>query len=215
MTRLAQTERSALCDLALQLGEDQPTLSGEWSVKDLVVHLIVREGGPAALGILLPPLAKLTDVESRRVGRREFAVLVEKLRNGPPLLSVYAPPRIDTMLNTLEYFVHHEDIRRAQPDWSPRTMGDQAEKLLWSMVRTAGKGLTRGAPVGVTIENSATGSRHDLTTGDPVVTVRGLPSEVVLYVFGRTAQARVELTGDQEAVARLGFPPASEHATAS
>ena len=51
MTRMARTERDALCDLALQLGESEPTLCGDWSVKDLVVHLLVRERSPAAAGI--------------------------------------------------------------------------------------------------------------------------------------------------------------------
>jgi len=119
---MAQSERAALCDLALQVGEDQPTLSGDWTVKDLVVHLLVREGSPAAVGILLSPLSKLTDLESQRLGRRDFAVLVEKLRSGPPVYSPYAVPRLDALLNTLEFFVHHEDIRRAQPDWSARDL---------------------------------------------------------------------------------------------
>jgi uncharacterized protein (TIGR03085 family) len=201
--RLAQTERTRLCDVALQVGEDAPTLSGDWTVKDLVVHLLVREGSPAAAGIVVQPLAKLTELESRRVGRRDFAVLVEKLRKGPPRLSPYAVPRLDAVLNTLEFFVHHEDIRRAQPDWTPRELGDEAEKTLWAMIRTAGKGLTRGAAVGVTIENGVTGSTAVLKTGEPSVTVRGLPSEVTLFVFGRKPQARVELLGDDDAVARL------------
>ena len=112
----AQTERAALCDLALQVGEDQPTLCGDWTVKDLVVHLLVREGSPAAAGILVSPLSRLTDLESRRLGRRDFAVLVEKLRPARRC-GRRTPSRGWTrLLNTLEYFVHHEDIRRAQPD---------------------------------------------------------------------------------------------------
>jgi uncharacterized protein (TIGR03085 family) len=203
MTRLAQTERAALCDTALQVGQDQPTLCGEWDVKDLVVHLLVREGSPAAAGIVVKPLAKVLDLEMRRVGRRPFIELVEKLRHGPPVWSPYAIPKLDATLNTLEYFVHHEDIRRAQPDWTARALDGDAEKLLWTMVRTAGKGLTRNAPVGVTIENAVTGSRAVLKGGSPSVTVRGMPGEVVLFVFGRSAQADVELVGDAADVARL------------
>ncbi len=201
--RPAQLERTALCDTALQVGEDQPTLCDGWDVKDLVVHLLVREGSPAAAGIVLSPLAGLTDAVSRRVGRRDFAVLVEKLRSGPPRLSPYAVPQLDSVLNTLEFFVHHEDIRRAQPAWSARDLGDEAEKLLWTMIRTGGKGLTRGTPVGVTIENATTGSRAVLNGGSPSVVVRGLPSEVTLFVFGRKPQADVELLGDEADVARL------------
>jgi uncharacterized protein (TIGR03085 family) len=203
MTRLAQTERAALCDTALQVGEDQPTLSGEWTVKDLVVHLLVREGSPAAVGILVKPLERMLDLEMRRVGRRPFNVLVEKLRHGPPMWSPYAVPKLDATLNTLEYFVHHEDIRRAQPEWTARDLGPESEKLLWAMIRTGGKGLTRNAPVGVTVENATTGSRAVLKAGEPSVVVRGIPSEVTLFVFGRKPQAHVELVGDAADVARL------------
>jgi uncharacterized protein (TIGR03085 family) len=201
--RPAQLERTALCDTALQVGEDRPTLCGGWDVKDLVVHLLVREGSPAAAGIVLSPLAGVTDAVSRRVGRRDFPVLVEKLRGGPPLLSPYAVPKLDSVLNTLEFFVHHEDIRRAQPGWSARDLGDHLEKVLWSMLGTAGKGLLRGSPVGVTAENAVTGSRKALKAGAPTVTVRGLPSEITLFVFGRRDQAGVELLGDDADVARL------------
>jgi uncharacterized protein (TIGR03085 family) len=203
MTTLARTERAALCDTALRVGEDQPTLSGEWTVKDLVVHLLVREGSPGAAGILVKPLEKVLDLEMRRVGRRPFDVLVEKLRHGPPRWSPYAVPKLDATLNTLEYFVHHEDIRRAQPEWTARDLGAESEKLLWAMVRTGGKGLTRRAPVGVTIENATTGSRAVLKAGEPSVVVRGIPSEVTLFVFGRKPQAHVELIGDAADVARL------------
>ncbi len=203
MTRLAQTERAALCDTALEVGEDQPTLSGEWSVKDLVVHLLVREGSPASLGIAVAPLAWLTEAEYRRVGRRPFPELVAKLRKGPPRLSPYAVPKLDDLANTLEFFVHHEDIRRAQPGWTPRPLGDDVERTLWPMIRSFGKRMVRKAPVGVTIADSATGSTAVLDDGEPSVTVRGLPSEVALYLFGRRDQARVELLGDDDAVARL------------
>ncbi|MGN6577853.1 MAG: TIGR03085 family metal-binding protein [Nocardioides sp.] len=203
MTRMARTERTALCDLALQLGEDQPTLSGEWTVKDLVVHLLVRERSPAAAGIVLSPLSKLTELESRRFAARDFGVLVEKLRHGPPHWSPYAVPKLDRLFNTLEYFVHHEDIRRAQEGWEPRTLSAEDEKLLWAMIRTAGKALVRSAPVGLTIRNSVTGSEVVLKNGDESVAIVGPPSEVVLFVFGRKPQARVELEGPADAVAAV------------
>jgi uncharacterized protein (TIGR03085 family) len=202
---MARTERLELCDVALAVGEDQPTLSGAWDVKDLVVHLLLRERSPAAVGIVLPPLSGLTDRESRRIGRQPFNVLVERLRNGPPAWSPYSVPRLDALLNTLEFFVHHEDIRRAQPGWAPRVLTDEQEKLLWSMVRTAGKGLVRSARVGVTLENAATGSRREIKPATELgqVVVSGPPSEVTLFAYGRQQQARIELSGPDDAVAAL------------
>lgn len=203
MTRMARAERLALCDTALEVGEDSPTLSGEWTVKELVVHLLVRERSPAAAGIVLRPLSPLTDLESRRVAARPFARLVAKLRHGPPVWSPYALPKLDDVLNTLEFFVHHEDIRRARPQWEPRTLPAAQEKLLWAMIRRAGRSMTRKTPVGVAIENATTGSTVTLHEGPDTVTVRGLPSEVTLFVFGRQPQARVELSGPEAAVAAL------------
>ena len=203
---MARTERTALCDTALQVGEDQPTLCGDWTVKDLVVHLLVRERSPGAVGIAVAPLSRVTDAEMRRFGRTDFAVLVERLRSGPPLWSPYGVPKLDAMFNTLEFFVHHEDIRRSQRGWAPRELTDEQQKLLWSMVRTAGKGLVRKAAVSVTLENATTGSRAVLKDARDIpgpVVVTGLPSEVTMFAFGRQGQAQVELSGPPEAITAL------------
>jgi uncharacterized protein (TIGR03085 family) len=200
---MSRTERTELCDVALRVGKDQPTLSGDWTVKDLVVHLLLRESSPAAVGIVVPALAGLTDLESRRYGRRDFTVLVDRLRQGPPLWSPFAIPAVDALANTVEYFVHHEDIRRAQPSWSPRTLGERQEQLLWRAIRIAGRGPTRSLGVGLTLERSDTGERLVLKAGEPMAVVRGQPSELTLFVYGRRPQARVELHGADEAVRAL------------
>jgi uncharacterized protein (TIGR03085 family) len=203
MSRLARTERSALCDLALEVGGDAPTLSGDWTVKDLVVHLLVREGNPAAVGIVVPKLAGLTERASRRLAREDLTVLVERLRQGPPVYSPYRLAPVDATLNTLEYFVHHEDIRRAQPGWEPRALPDRVQDLLWKMIRTAGKPLVRRVRLGVVLERADGDSRAVLRTGDREVVVRGLPSELVLFLNGRKPQSRVELDGAPDDVAEL------------
>ena len=203
MTPMSKTERNDLCDLALQLGEDQPTLCGDWTIKDLVVHLLVREGSPAAVGITVQRLAGLTDLASRRLSHRDFTVLVERLRGGPPIYSPFRVAKVDKLFNTLEYFVHHEDVRRAQPGWEPRDLSPRQQKLLWKQIGVGGKGLVRDAKVGVVLERSDTGDRVTLKAGEPQVVVRGLPAELVLFVFGRKQHARVELAGTDEAVAAL------------
>jgi uncharacterized protein (TIGR03085 family) len=203
MTRMSRTERIALCDLALQVGEDQPTLCEGWTVKDLVVHLLLRERHPAAAGLVVKPLAGLLERESRRYARQDFTVLVERLRQGPPPWSPFALPKVDAAANTAEYFVHHEDIRRARPSWEPRDLPSRAHDALWKIVRIAGKGLVRSATSGVVLERSDTGERAELKGGDDPVVVRGLPAELMLFVYGRKPQARVELLGPDDAVAAL------------
>jgi uncharacterized protein (TIGR03085 family) len=203
VTSIAAHERMLLCALAQQLGPDAPTLCDGWTVRDLVAHLLVREGSPAAVGIAVPPLAGLTEAAMRRETGRDFHDAVTRLRHGPPLWSPMRLPKIGPMLNTMEFFVHHEDIRRAQPEWEPRLLPAPVEDVVWRGATVAGKGLTRSAPVGVSLQRSDTGQQVRLSGGDGEVVVRGLPAELAMYVYGRKDHARVDLDGDEAAVAAL------------
>lgn len=203
MTSLARTEREALCDLALEVGPDAPTLSGEWTVRDLMAHLLVREGSPAAVGVLVPPLSGLNDLAMRRAAREDFTRMVERLRSGPPAYSPFRLPQVDRLANTLEFFVHHEDVRRAREGWRPRDLDARAQDTLWRSGRGAARMLLRQAPTGVVLERADSGERSTPRPGSPSVLVRGLPSELVLFAFGRQAQAEVELTGQPAEVERL------------
>ena len=107
------------------------------------------------------------------------------------------------MANTLEYFVHHEDIRRAQAEWEPRDLDRRVQDALWKAIRVAGKGLVRSASVGVTLERTDTSERAALKEAPTAVVVRGLPAELVMFVYGRQDQARVELDGAPSDVAAL------------
>jgi uncharacterized protein (TIGR03085 family) len=207
MTPLARTERSALCDDALRAGEGAPTLCAGWTVKDLVVHLVVREGSPASVGIAVPPLSGLTERAYERARRRPFESLVEQVRNGPPRLSPYALPKVDELANGIEMFVHHEDIRRAQPGWEPRQLDAATDERLWSAVSGFGRRLVRKAPVGVTAERTPGAKVAVLKDAAPSVTVSGPPGEVLLYLLGRREQARVTLRGSEAALARLADAP--------
>ena len=200
---MSRAERLELCDLARRVGQDAPTLCEGWDVKDLVAHLVLRDGSPAAAGIVVPGLSRLTALETRRLLRRDFEVLVEQLRDGPPRWSPYAVPKLDAIFNTVEFFVHHEDVRRARTGWRPRELTERQQRLLWKQLRVAGKGMTRSSSVGVVAEHGDTGERVVLKDAAPMVVVRGLPAELLLFVFGRKAQARVELAGPEDAVARL------------
>lgn len=200
---LARRERHELCDLALILGEDAPTLCGDWDAKDLVAHLLVREHRPiGAIGITVPQLAGLHDRDIARLGRQDFAVLVEKLRD--PGLTPYAIKRLEKLLNTLEYFVHHEDLRRAQDDWEPRELDAADQQQLWNAVKGAGRLSARKAGVPVRIARSDVPDQSaTLRRGEDPVTVTGLPSELVLFFFGRDRTRGLRFDGPPESVQSL------------
>ena len=42
--------------------------------------------------------------------------------------------------------MHHEDIRRAQPDWEPRLLPAHVEEVVWRGAKLAGKGVHPLAP---------------------------------------------------------------------
>ena len=207
VTSLASAERNRLCDLALVVGPDAPTLSGEWTVRDLFAHLLVRESHPASVGILVKPVERLLDKAQESAAQQDFATLVDKVRQGPPLWSPFAVPVLGSLANIAEYAVHHEDVRRAQDSWEPRHLSRAEQDVLWRLVRTVGRGLGAQSPVGVVAERTdvpgarARVRRRPGSAGD--VVVRGEPLEVLLLLYGRQAHSVVELDGDPADVARL------------
>jgi uncharacterized protein (TIGR03085 family) len=206
MDQMYRTERAALCNSALEAGEDAPTLCGMWTVKDLVIHLLVRERDPlGAPGIVIPQLEKLAKRSAQRMADQDFTALVERVRNGPPRWSPMALPPVDRALNTLEFFVHHEDIRRAAPGWKPRELTDREKRVLFKAVAVAGKGLVR--PAGVPAEIRWTDGERErsavLRTGDDPVVVTGEPAELTMFLFGRAQHTGLSFAGPQPRVDKL------------
>jgi uncharacterized protein (TIGR03085 family) len=196
---LSRRERADLCDLALVLGEDAPTLCDGWDAKDLVTHLLVRERSPiGASGIMIDRLSGLTERAMARYRRQDFGVLVEKLRS--PGLSPYALPPVDKAANTLEYLVHLEDLRRAQPDWQPRALAPADLDELWRQLRGGAVFLGRSLPVPTVFRRSDSGAEATMRNGADPVTVTGPVVDLVLFVFGRKVLVELDLTGPDDAV---------------
>ena len=174
-------------------GPDAPTLCGDWTVRDLAAHLVIRERRPdTGPGILISPLAGYTERVRRNTAKRPFDELVDEVRNGPPIWSPLWP--VDALVNTTEMFVHHEDVRRAAPGWEPRTLAAKDEVALWAAVRRMGKMAYRNALVTVIL---ATPDGQKLTareTGDRTVVLLGPPSELLLHAFGRD-EVRLDAEG--------------------
>ena len=199
---LARRERADLCDLALLLGADAPTLCSGWDARDLVTHLLVRERRPlGAAGILVDALSGLTDRSMARYARQDFGVLVERLRT--PGLSPYAIAPVDRAANTLEYLVHLEDLRRAQPDWRPRDLARADLDELWRNLHRGAAFLGRSLPVPTVFRRSDSGAEATMRKGPDPVTVTGPVAELVLFLFGREAVLDIEITGPEDGVAAV------------
>jgi uncharacterized protein (TIGR03085 family) len=195
-------ERRALCASAVRAGPDAPTLCEGWDVKDLVCHLLLRENSlVAAAGIAVPAFAGLTDKEMRRLAKKPFAELVSQLRSHR--LTFFALPPVDAAFNTLEYFVHHEDIRRAQPGWRRRSLPADDVDVLWKALRAQGAALVRSAGVPVVVRRTDTGETSTLLPGRAPVVVSGPVSEVVMYLHGRDQVRDLAFDGPADKVAKV------------
>lgn len=198
---VARAERQELCDLFLEVGPDAPTLCAGWTTRDLAAHLVVRESRPdAAVGILVKPLAGYTDSVQAKVAMRAWPELVRDVRTGPPLLSPFRLPGAQGLADPFEFAIHHEDVRRARPDWAPRDLPAGEQDLLWQRLARAARLLARTSPVGVALRRSDTGELIVAKGGTPAVTLIGEPLELLLRLYGRR-ECVVDVEGPEETVA--------------
>ena len=199
----ARREREELCDLFLEVGPDAPTLCEGWRTRDLAAHLVVRESRPdAAVGLVIPPAASHGERIRVEVSKKPWAWLVEEVRAGPPWWNPMRFGPIEKVANTAEFFVHHEDVRRAVDDWEPRALTDDFATELGRTVARMAKLMLRKAPATVSFVATDTGMSVTAGSGPPVA-VSGPAQELVLFAFGRQDHARVQTEGEPQAVAAV------------
>jgi len=199
----AERERASLAELFDEVGPDAKTLCGVWSTRDLAAHLVLREGHPAAIGIVVPQLSGWTSSQQQKIAATPFAAVVERFRHGPPLVSPLRLPGVDAAANTFEFFVHHEDVRRAREAWDARDLPDADQRLLLHHLTKRVRMYVRRSPVPVRLDAEGFGSisvgNTDLSSA---VTLTGKPTELVLYLHGRGQQAHVEVEGSADSLDR-------------
>ncbi|MGI5425182.1 TIGR03085 family metal-binding protein [Streptomyces sp. CA-179760] len=203
MSTHAKRERLLLADLLETAGPDAPTLCEGWTTRDLAAHVVVRERRPdAAGGILIKQLASRLDRVMAEYTGKPYEELIQLIRTGPPRFSPFSLKPVDEMSNIVEFYVHTEDIRRAQPDWSTRELDAVFQDALWSRLERTARLMGRGVPTGLVLRRPD-GQTTVAQRGTPVVTVTGEPSELVLFSYGRQSAAKVDLDGDEDAIAKL------------
>ena len=194
----AVAQRQAFADACAELGPDAPTLCEGWTTKELVAHVYVREHRPdAALGVLpLGPLSAYTErVMASALRVHPYGELVERVRTPPGWLRAVG---LDDAINTVEFFVHAEDVRRANGR-EPRPSNDELERWLWKRLRRQARLSFRRVPAQVRLVPDV-GEPVDVGKGGPAVEVRGAPSEILLLAYNRKDAAHVTVVGDREAL---------------
>jgi uncharacterized protein (TIGR03085 family) len=201
VTDFASRERAALADLLEAVGPDAPTLCEGWTARDLAAHLVVRASRPdAAAGIVIRGLAEHTRKVQDRAAAGDWSDLVAKVRRRP-----WWGALLDEPFNRVEYFVHHEDVRRAQPGWQPREISAEFAAALWSRVRPQARLVLRRTPATVTVTAPGFG-RISAGRGGHIsdrVDLVGPPGELLLFLMGRQDHARVEIAGPEQITSRM------------
>ncbi|QCU78152.1 TIGR03085 family protein [Citricoccus sp. SGAir0253] len=197
--------RDALVEALLAAGPGQPTLCEGWQTQHLAAHVVLREGSPLVAGLVVPPLASRLERRTRELGDaaaspEAYQRLVERIAAGPRpgrfagRLRHAAPVRRAAQAaNLLEFYVHTEDVRRAQHRWAPRRLAaPYADALFTELLRTA-RLHYRTEPTGVILARS-TGQRvvaRRPGPGEASRTIAGPAGELVLHAFGRRDSALV------------------------
>ncbi|MCZ9345269.1 TIGR03085 family metal-binding protein, partial [Streptomyces sp. TRM76130] len=141
----AKRERLLLVELLETAGPDAPTLCEGWRTRDLAAHLVVRERRPDAVGgAVIKPLASRLERVMAEYAAKPYAELLQLLRSGPPRFSPFSVKQVDEAANTVEFYVHAEDVRRARPDWTPRELDRVFQDALWSRLERTARLLGRG-----------------------------------------------------------------------
>jgi uncharacterized protein (TIGR03085 family) len=221
MVQLAVLERRALAETLRGTNPDAPTLSGEWTAAQLAAHLVLRERSAVELLGRLP-YKRMQQIAERAidnlVAKEPYVEIVAAVDSGPswrdarlplPTAPIWALPPVREKANLIEYLVHHEDVRRAQPGWTPRDLPAELVAEIWRRLPVSIRLTMRRVPVGVAL--AWPGHREVLTPrakrhGAPV-TVTGDPVELLLFAFGRRTVAQVQLEGSPEDVAAVTKAP--------
>jgi uncharacterized protein (TIGR03085 family) len=206
MSRFVRSEREKLATLFGTLGPDAPTMCTGWATKDLAAHLVIRERRPdASLGMFVPPLRGHARSTQRAFAAKPYPELVDLVRN-PPMWSPVSNPLTEGLTNTLEFFVHHEDVRRAQADWHPRELPKEDQATLWRNSSMIARLRLRRFPASLLVQAPGFG---EVTTGAGGERLRlvGAPGELAYFLSGRQRATRVQIDGPSALADRLRTTP--------
>lgn len=207
---VAAAERSRLCDTFIEVGPDAPTLCSPWLTRDLAAHLVLREHRPdLAVGMWVPMLSERLEREQRDLAvSTPWLDLVERVRSGPPVWHPTQIGIIDEAVNTMEFFIHHEDVLRAVPDFEIRQLDEQTAAGVWAALKRMAKVLFRRVDAGIVL--AAPGFGRIAVKGPTKrgsVTVTSSPGELALLGFGRREVADCDVRGSRDAIRLLASAP--------
>lgn len=199
MSSLAKEERATLASALRRVGPDAPTLCEGWDASDLAAHIVTRDARPDAMvGKSLPFVGGKAKKAIEQIEDLDFTELVQRIEAGPPSYSPARLSPVNDLVNATEFYVHTEDVLRAQPDFDPehpRRVSEELSKKLWNVnAETMLRAAAYKRRERITYFSPGFGAITVGRSKDPLVTVQGRPEEIVLWAFGRHEKAQVIVT---------------------
>jgi uncharacterized protein (TIGR03085 family) len=201
-----KSQREALCDALDAVHPSAPTLCEGWTAHHLAAHVWQRENDAwSVLGALATRRSGwIENAMAEVMTQRPYADLVSAIRRGPTGASPFRLPGVEAAANTIEFFVHCEDVRRGSGNNTPRPTDLALEELCWRRVPALAKVFLRSCPVAVWLDRDRPlGEPVRIGRGPDIVNLSGAPSELLLYLFGRRRAAIVDVIGEAAAIAVL------------
>ena len=192
-------ERQALRSTLEELGPDAPTLVPKWTARDIAPHIV---GGELAAGVPVfvarslvrrsidvTFLQKAGAKQQDRLTGRGWDWALDRLGRNPPRL-VHHPSIAPVSL--FEYWIHHEDVRRANGGARDAARDYPALQRCVEIV---------GCYVGKRLDDVTVVVEHPqgslaFGSGTRQITLHGPCGEVLLWLAGRGAVAEADVSGD-------------------
>ncbi|MBE1514123.1 TIGR03085 family metal-binding protein [Nesterenkonia halotolerans] len=198
MTSTASEQRQALVTALRGVTADAPTLCEGWAAEDLALHIVIRDSRPDLMvGPQLPLVGDWASNALKNLRNTGYAELVKRAEAGPPPYFPQSFPPLNDMMNTAEFYIHTEDVLRAQPEFdpnSPRVISEKLRKRLWGQGGMMFPMAARGAKQRITFISPGYGTRTAGPASAPQLQIKGAPEELLLWAFGRKEKAQVEIT---------------------
>ncbi|WP_084677336.1 maleylpyruvate isomerase family mycothiol-dependent enzyme [Yaniella halotolerans] len=200
--------RAAFVAALYAAGPNEPTLVDQWQTQHLAASVYLRENphqvtsraSGTSSATMNTAIEKLAEESS---SRKAFYNLVRKIGDGAESQSAGQRPslfkrirnsmkqrRHETESLLLEFFVHTEDIRRAQSRWAPRKLSDTYASALFEQLREQARKYYGNAKTGYVLVRT-NGERIVAKRGTTLTYVTGPAGELVLHALGRPDHALV------------------------
>lgn len=199
MTSTASEQRQALAAALRSVPADAPTLCEGWAAEDLALHIVIRDSRPDLIvGPMLPVVGDRARAALKTLRSTGYQSLVNRAETGPPAYFPQNLTVLNDLMNTAEFYIHTEDVLRAQPDFDPKHPRGIPEKLrrrLWKQGSSAMFALgARKAKRRITFTSPGYGTTTCGPSSAAPLSVQGAPEELLLWASGREEKAQVSIS---------------------